>query len=191
MKTKPFLQFLAAMLCCLLLGCAIALGIHLYDRQFDLPARLSGGQTIDFSAYGFTLTVPDGYALNDYTTNNFAEGGDALFAGCAYDGAGSELYIYCYANPEGDAIEEHEESVLVSHYMSAGASEVRTRTLGGRRFICYRVEVEMEDGPQIWDTYETWDASTHLVFETRMHPRDVLPALQTITFTAASAPDQP
>ena len=182
MNKKNVIKFLAAVLCCLLLGCAATLAIHVYDTVFDMPAPLEGGQTIDFSAYGFTLTVPDGYALNDYTTNHFAEGGDALFAGCAY-AQGSELYIYCYDNPEQDNIQTYSEQELVAHYMSAGAQEVRIRTLGGRRFICYRTEVSAENGPETWDTYETWNEDTHIVFETRMNPWDVLPMLQTITFT--------
>ena len=39
--------------------------------------------------------------MNDYTTNNAAEGGNALFAGCAYGELG-ELYIFCYTNDSGD-----------------------------------------------------------------------------------------
>jgi len=182
MKNKTAIRFLAALLCCFLFGCGASLGLYLYDQHFDMPAPLSSGQTIDFSAYGFTLTVPDGYALNDYTTNNFSEGGDALFAGCAY-GGGEELYIYCYANAQGDALSAYSEQELVSHYTAAGAKEVRTRTLGGRRFICYRAEIYTENGIETWDTYETWDESMHVVFETRMNPWTVLPMLQTITFT--------
>lgn len=179
---KNALKFLAALLCCFLFGCFATLCVHLYDLYFDMPAPLESGQTIDFSAYGFTLTVPDGYALNDYTTNNFAEGGDALFAGCAY-ADGQELYIYCYDNPMGDDITAYSEQELVTHYTTAGALEVRTRTLGGRRFICYRIEVQGEDGHETWDTYETWNEDMHIVFETRMRPWDVLSILQTITFT--------
>ena len=104
MNKVSLLKYLAALLCCVLLGCGVVLCLHLYDTHFDMPAPLSGGQTIDFSSYGFTLTVPDGYALNDYTTNNFAEGGDALFVGkCAredikvaavYFTVGVAFYIY-------------------------------------------------------------------------------------------------
>lgn len=183
MKQHPVFKFIVALVCCLLIGCAAALGLYLYDRHFDLPAPIMEGQTIDFSTYGFMLTVPDSYALNDYTTNNFAEGGDALFAGCAY-GDGQELYLYCYANGEGDNIATYSDQELVSHYMSAGAQQVRTRTLGGRTFICYRVEVAMQDGTEIWDTYETWDETNHLVIETRMSPRDALAILQTIAFSS-------
>ncbi len=182
MTKKNILKFIAAFLCCFLIGCGAALTLHLFDTYFDMPEPLEGGQAIDFSAYGFTLTVPDTYSLNDYTTNNFAEGGDALFAGCAY-GSGQELYIYCYANPQQDDISAYSEQELVTHYTAAGGQEVRTRTLGGRRFICYRAEVYTENGFETWDTYETWDKDIHIVFETRMNPWDVLPMLQTITFT--------
>ena len=67
--------------------------------------------------------------------------------------------------------------------MNAGATDVRLRTLGGRRFICYRATVDREDGVETWDTYETWDGDIQLTFETRMSPGDVLPILATITFT--------
>jgi len=188
MNRKSVLKFIAALLCCFLFGCAAVLAIHLYDSYFDMPDKLQGGQTIDFSAYGFTLTVPDDYALNDYTTNNFAEGGDALFAGCVY-GGGDELYIYCYDNPQDDAIADHPERTIVSHYMTAGAQDVRTRELGGRRFICYRMQIAAQDGIETWDTYETWDQDIHLVFETRMNPWDVLPILQTVSFMQSAPAD--
>ena len=184
MNKVSLLKYLAALLCCVLLGCGVVLCLHLYDTHFDMPAPLSGGQTIDFSSYGFTLTVPDGYALNDYTTNNFAEGGDALFAGCAY-GGGQELYIFCYANAQGDSIHDYSEQELVSHYSAAGALEVRTRSFSGRQFITYRSEVHTENGLETWDSYETWDKDIHLVFETRMNPWDALPILQTITFVTS------
>ena len=64
---------------------------------------------------------------------------------------------------------------------------MRTRTLGGRRFICYRADILTQGGYETWDTYETWDEDVHLVFETRMNPWDVLPSLQTITFTSIAS----
>ena len=60
---------------------------------------------------------------------------------------------------------------------------MRTRTVGGRRCICYRASVQAERGMETWDTYETWDESIQISFETRMAPADVLPILATITFT--------
>ena len=80
---------------------------------------ISGGQTIDFSEYGFTLTVPDGYSLNDYTANNLNEGGNARFAGCAYMGD-SELYIFCYANAAGDDVSAYGEQELISMVTTLG-----------------------------------------------------------------------
>ena len=187
MKKKTVFQFLAALLCCFCLGCGAVVCLHVYDAYFDAPAPLSGGQTIDFSTYGFTLTVPDTYALNDYTTNHIAEGGDALFAGCAY-GEGQELYLYCYANEQGDNMESYSEQEMVNYYTTAGAREVRMRTFGGRRFICYRWDIHTENGYETWDTYETWNEDIHLVFETRMNPWVALAILQTITFTPISNP---
>lgn len=165
-----------------LLGCAAALLLSWFDSREAEITPISGGQTIDFSAYGFTLTVPDGFSLNDYTTNNRAEGGNAVFAGCAYEG-GQELYIFCYDNEAGDSVAGYGEQELVSYYMESGASDVRLRTLGGRRFVCYRVRVESGSETQTWDTYETWDSAHQITFETRMAPGDVLPILATISFT--------
>jgi len=189
MNKKSILQFFAAVMCCLLIGCAATLALHLFDTRYDLPAPLEDGQTIDFSAYGFTLTVPDTYALNDYTTNNFAEGDHALFAGCAY-GGGQELYVYCYENGQGDRIDAYPEQELVTHYAGAGGQDVRTRTLGGRRFICYRAQIAAQEGTELWNTYETWDERFHIVFETRMRSWDALAILQTITFPTDDSADQ-
>ena len=158
---KSTVQYILALVICFAVGCGIALGLNAYDKNAERITPISGGQTIDFSAYGFTLTVPDDFAMNDYTTNNAAEGGNALFAGCAYGEIG-ELYIFCYTNDSGDEL----------------------RQLGGRRFICYRATVNGQDGEETWDTYETWNEDIQISFETRMNPDDVLPILATITFTS-------
>ena len=181
MNKKTVIEYAAAIVVCFLIGCGAALGPNAYDRYAEHITPISGGQTIDFSAYGFSLTVPDDFALNDYTTNNSAEGGNALFAGCAYGGLG-ELYIFCYANESGDALSQYKAQDVVTYYMNAGATDVRIRTLGGRRFICYRATVQTSDGEETWDTYETWDSDIQISFETRMAPEDVLPILATITF---------
>lgn len=182
MSIKNKLLYAASVAVCFLAGCVIALILRAYDARDAAPVPITGGQTIDFSAYGFTLTVPDGYSLNDYTANNLNEGGSALFAGCAYE-EGSELYIFCYQNESGDRLDAYDEQEVVSYYISAGCDEVRTRTFGGRRFICYRASLQTESGMETWDTYETWDESIQISFETRMAPADVLPILATITFT--------
>ena len=104
-------------------------------------------------------------------TTNAAEGGNALFAGCVYGSLG-ELYLFCYANESGDSLKQHREQDVVTYYMNAGATDVRLRTFGGRRFICYRATVDREDGEETWDTYETWDGDIQLTFETRMSPGD-------------------
>ena len=72
---KSTVQYILALVICFAVGCGIALGLNAYDKNAERITPISGGQTIDFSAYGFTLTVPDDFAMNDYTTNNAAEGG--------------------------------------------------------------------------------------------------------------------
>lgn len=166
-----------------ILGCGAALTLHLIDRREAAVAPMPQGQTIDFSSYGFTLTVPDGNALNDYTANNRAEGDVAVFAGCTYDEAGQELYIFCYVNEARDNILAYPEQELVTHYMRAGAKDVRIRIFGGRRFVCYTADVQTPEGVQSWHTYETWDEDIQLTFETRMEQKDVLPILSTLVFT--------
>ena len=181
-RASSILKSAALLTGAFLLGCLFALGLRAYDARSERITPISGGQTIDFSEYGFHLTVPDGYSLADYTTNNRAEGGNAVFAGCAFDESGNELYIFCYDNETGDSVSDYGEQELVSYYMRSGADEVRLRMLGGRRFICYLATVETGDGPQTWATYETWDSAHQVTFETRMTPETVLPILATIDF---------
>lgn len=69
---KSTIQYILALIACFVVGCGIALGLNAYDRHSERITPISGGQTVDFSAYGFTLTVPDDFSLNDYTTNNAA-----------------------------------------------------------------------------------------------------------------------
>ncbi len=183
MSKKHILLYAAALLLCFLMGCGIALALRALDMRDEAVAPLEGGQTMDFTEYGFTLTVPEGYRLNDYTTGNHAEGGDALFAGCAYE-AESELYIYCYANETGDSASDYTQQELVNYYVSQGASDVRLRDLGGRRFICYAATVQDAEGAQRWYLYETWDETHQLTFETRMPPEAALPILKTLSFPA-------
>ena len=64
---KSTVQYILALVICFAVGCGIALGLNAYDKNAERITPLSGGQTIDFSAYGFTLTVPDDFAMNDYT----------------------------------------------------------------------------------------------------------------------------
>ena len=125
---KTTIQYILALIACFVVGCGIALGLNAYDRHSERITPISGGQTVDFSAYGFTLTVPDDFSLNDYTTNNAAEGGNALFAGCVYGSLG-ELYLFCYANESGDSLKQHREQDVVTYYMNAGATDVRLRTV--------------------------------------------------------------
>ncbi|MDO5378441.1 MAG: hypothetical protein Q4G52_08910 [Clostridia bacterium] len=181
MNKKQALVYAAALAVCFLLGCGVSLILGALDARDESIAPIAGGQTIDFTEYGFTLTVPSEYILSDYTTNNHAEGGDALFAGCAY-ASGSELYIYCYANDAGDSVSDYGQQELVTYYTSAGADEVRLRELGGRRFVCYEALVETAEGAQRWYLYETWDSLHQLTFETQIPPEGALPILKTLSF---------
>ena len=122
---KTTIQYILALIACFVVGCGIALGLNAYDRHSERITPISGGQTVDFSAYGFTLTVPDDFSLNDYTTNNAAEGGNALFAGCVYGSLG-ELYLFCYANESGDSLRQHREQDVVTYYMNAAAASSAT-----------------------------------------------------------------
>lgn len=181
MKQNNLFRFILAFAFCLLCGCAVAFGFFAYDRLIDSPAPIADGQTVDFSAYGFTLTVPDDFAMNDYTANNLAEGDSALFAGCLY-GQECELYLFVYANEAGDSITDYELSTLYSYYMSAGGLDVRTRDFGGKRFICYGAAIAQDDGILRWDTYETWDSARHVRFETKNGTSVILPILETLRF---------
>lgn len=181
MNKKNVLQYIAALVCCFLVGCGIALGLQAYDKHTDDINPIENGQTIDFSAYGFNLTVPEDFSLNDYTTNNQAEGGKALFAGCTYGTAG-ELYLFCYENESHDDLSSYSQKEVISYYMQAGMEDVRMRTLGGRPFITYRAIVQRDDTLEDWYTYETWDEDIQISFETRMTPAQVLPILTTLTF---------
>lgn len=190
MNRKQILAYAAALVLCFLAGCCVSLILGTLDAREEAIAPLAAGQTLDFTEYGFTLTVPEGYSLSDYTTNNHAEGGDALFAGCAFDSE-SELYIYCYANESGDSVSDYGQQTLVSYYTSAGADEVRLRVLGGRRFVCYQALVESGQGAQRWYLYETWDEGHQLTFETQIPPESALPILKTLTFPAPTPSLQP
>ena len=181
MTRKNWLLYILALVLCFVLGCAATLGLYLWDHQTIRP--LSGGQVWDLSAFGFSLRVPEDAALADHSLENARQGGRALFAGSA-SGKDGTLYLFCYENETGDRLEDYPDQDVVSYYMAAGASSVRTRMLGGHKFVCYRAQVLTEDGPQTWDTYETWNETLQVTFETQMEERAVLPLLDTIEFTA-------
>ena len=178
MKKDTFLYILA-LLGCFLLGCAIALGLKTADSQEIKP--LKGGQLWDLSVFGVSLRVPQDAVIADHTRENAELGGNALYAGSA-SGRDGTLYLFCYENEAGDSLSDYPDQDVVSYYMSAGATSVRTRILGGRRFICYRAVVLTDEGEQTWDTYETWDQTLQISFETQMSPDVVLPMLASIEF---------
>lgn len=177
MNKKHILLYIAALVGCFLLGCVGALTLRAIDARPIQP--LQGGKTVDFD--GFSLSIPQDYTIADHTADNLAQGGGARYAGSMTDGDDA-LYLFCYDNPSGDSLADYAEQDVVAYYMRAGATEVRTRELGGRRFICYRASVTGEDGRQLWDTYETWDEARQISFETQMAPARVLPILSTIRF---------
>ena len=183
MNKKSILQYLGALAVCFLLGCCGALVLSRIDAQPIRP--LEGGQTLALT--GFSIRVPEDYVIEDLTQVNHEEGGNALYC-ASLRNAQDTLLVYCYQNDTGDRLDSYDEQALVTHYMRQGAAQVRTRTLGGRRFICYRASVEAMNGTQEWDTYETWDETLQIAFETQMPPARVLSILATIQFDPLSTP---
>ena len=177
---KETLLYIAALVGCFLIGCCAALSFKIIDSQEIKPMK--GGQIWDLSQFSFSMRVPEDAMIGDHTRENAELGGNALYAGSANCKDGT-LYLFCYANEEKDRLSDYPDQDLVSHYMSAGATDVRTRIIGGRRFICYRAVVLTEEGEQTWDTYETWDETLQIAFETQIHPDVVLPMLATLKFS--------
>ena len=178
---KNTLLYILALALCFSFGCGVTLGLRYMDMQEIKP--LSGGQSWDLSTFGFTLRVPEDAVITDHSRENQELGGNALYAGSSA-GKDGTLYLFCYANESGDRLDSYDDQDLVSYYMSAGASSVRTRIIGGRKFICYRAHVLTEEGEQAWDTYETWDETLQISIETQMNESVVLPILATIEFSA-------
>ena len=176
---KNTLLYILALIGCFVLGCVVSLGLSIWDSQTIKPMK--GGQIWDLSAFGFTLRVPEDAAIADHSRENAELGGNALYAGSAA-GMDGTLYLFCYANESGDRLEDYPDQDVVSYYMSAGATSVRTRIIGGRKFVCYRAVVLTEEGEQTWDTYETWDETLQISFETQMAESTILPILATIGF---------
>lgn len=180
MNKKNALLYCAALICCFALGFCATLILKSIDSKPIEP--LEGGQTLDFSNFGFTMRVPENAILRDHTEDNMNEGGDALYAGSITTEEDGVLYVFCYENLSGDSLSEYSEQEVVTHYMNAGATDVRMRDFGGKRFISYRAAILGTDGEQRWDTYETWDEKLQITFETRMHPDVALPILATLAF---------
>ncbi|MBR5561102.1 MAG: hypothetical protein IKU73_06795 [Clostridia bacterium] len=178
---KHVILYVLALVLCFVLGFGATLILKTLDSRPIPP--LEGGQTLDFSNFGFTLRAPESAILRDHTEDNLNEGGDALYAGSITTEEDGVLYVFCYENLSGDSLSGYSEQEVVTHYMSAGATDVRMRTFGGRPFIGYRASIVGTDGEQLWDTYETWDEKLQITFETRMTPEDVLPILATLTFS--------
>ena len=179
MKKNTILYILALVLC-FAVGCGSALFLRYMDAKEIKP--LSGGHLWDLSTFGFTMRVPQDAVIADHTRENAELGGNALYAGSS-SGKDGALYLFCYANETGDSLRDYPDQDIVSYYMNAGASSVRTRDIAGTRFVCYRAHVLTEEGEQAWDTYETWDETLQISFETQMAESVVLPILATIDFS--------
>ena len=172
-------RYLIALIVVFLLGCAAALALRAYDTRKDSPAPITDAEVINFASGGFTLAAPQGIELTEYHP---ADG--MIFSGMLSDGD-QTLLIFCYANEYDDAIDDYTDQALVTYYTNSGCSDVRMRTLGERRFICYSAPVEMDGSVQTWYVYETWDAASRLVIETQMEPDEALPILTTLSFAAS------
>lgn len=180
MKKNTVLYILSLVLC-FAVGCGVTAILRTIDAQEVKP--LSGGQTWDLSTFGLRLRVPEDAVIADHSRENAEQGGNALYAGSS-SGKDGTLYLFCYENASGDLLDSYDDQDVVSYYMSAGASSVRTRIISGRKFICYRAHVLTEEGEQAWDTYETWDEKLQVSFETQMDESVVLPILATLDFSA-------
>ena len=177
---KNVILYVLALILCFVVGCGGALVLRYMDAMEIKP--LSGGQTWDLSTFGFTMRVPQDAVISDHTRENAELGGGALYAGSS-TGKDGALYLFCYANETGDSLRDYADQDVVSYYMSAGADSVRTRMISGRKFVCYRAYVLTEEGEQAWDTYETWDKTLQISFETQMDESVVLPMLATLEFS--------
>ena len=175
-------RYAIALVVFFVIGCFAAMALRAYDVRKDTPQPIEDAQVFDFSAGGFTLSAPHGTQLTEYYSPD-----GMLFSGMLSDGE-QTLLLYSYVNDQGDTIDDYTDQVLVTYYMNAGCDDVRMRTLGNRRFVCYSAQVATESGAQTWHVYETWDATTRLVIETQMSDDDALPILTTLSFSAPANP---
>ena len=180
MKNKNVRLYLLALAVCFLIGCGAVLALSYMDSHEYAP--LEGGKAVEFTDFGFTMSVPEDYRVFDQTQASLDAGNDVLYAGMI--GQGDHLlYLYCYENTVGDNLQDHSPKDVVAHYMNAGATDVRMREFDGVPFICYHAEVTAEEGEtQRWYSYETWNGREQIVFETQSAPADILPILATIDF---------
>lgn len=180
MNRKAVFQYVLALAAAFMLGCVGTLALSYIDRHEIAP--LEGGRSVAFSDFGFSLSVPDDAVVLDQTQESLEGGNDVLYAGTITSDE-DILYLFIYENAAGDDLAAHEQQDVVTHYMSAGATDVRMRKFGGRPFICYRANVLFEEGRvEVWDSCETWNSEFQIVFETQVPPERVLPILATITF---------
>ena len=175
-------RYVIALVIAFIIGCVAALALRSYDVRKDTPEPIEAAQVFDISAGGFTLSAPHELQLTEYYS---PEG--MLFSGMLSDGE-QTLLLFSYTNDHSDTIDHYTDQALVTYYMNAGCSNVRMRTLGNRRFVCYSAQIQAEDGAQTWHVYETWDVATRLLIETQMSDDEALPILTTLSFTAPANP---
>ncbi len=176
-RASSALSYLAALVVCFFLGCGIVFVLRAYDRYMNAITPLEEGERLDLSAYGFSLIIPNGCTLIPYDSND-----DVRFAGSLSD---QSLYLFCYDNAYGDQIDDYTDQELVSFAVQAGYKDVRMRTLGGQRFICYSEKFLQDSGTL--HSYETWNAQWRLIIETPVSAREILPVLLTLQFEQPAA----
>jgi len=180
MNRKNVIRYCLALAACFLIGCGAVLALSYIDSHEYAP--LEGGTPVEFADFGFTLSVPEDFRVFDQTQASLDAGNDVLYAGMLGQDE-NVLHLYCYENAMGDNLAGHDPQDVVTHYINAGATDVRMREFGGEPFICYRAEIITEEGEaQRWDSYETWNEHVQIVFETQSAPASVLPILATIDF---------
>ena len=178
MNKKNVMQYLAAVFACFILGCGVTLILRQVDLSDENILPLTEGTTASFPLSGFTLLLPD-EAQVLYTSDNTST---ALEHATLVIGD-SLIRFASFSNTTRDRIDALDPQTLITEYTHAGAEDARLRTLGGRRFIQYAVTLTGEDGvSHRYLTFETWDEDNHLIFETEMNARDVLPLLASIAF---------
>ena len=176
MNRKNVLSYLLALCVLFAVGSAAALLLREYDRRAEDIAPLAEGRQLSFPLCGFALTVPEDAQVLE------ADPGDgALYAASIVMEKGV-LRFAAYENETGERIETLDAQQLVTRYASAGAEDVRLRTLGGRLFIEYAVTLDSEAAQaRRCLLFETWDEHVQLIFETDLSERGALPILASIT----------
>lgn len=176
MNRKNVLSYLLALCVLFAVGSAAALLLREYDRRTEDVAPLAEGRQLSFPLCGFALTVPEDAQVLE------ADPGDGALYAASIVMEDGILRFAAYENETGERIETLDAQQLVTRYASAGAEDVRLRTLGGRLFIEYAVTLNSEAAQaRRCLLFETWDEHIQLIFETDLSERGALPILASIT----------